>query len=393
MLFSKLARARPGKNAPPEAHNEPYDPCNEESLSQYLHDEPVRGLHLVCLGKNGTVDLYREAVESGKTQTQLESKTWPEFKSVLELAFAMHPVENKQSWAIFTSTGEKLATGDDDNVHAPDMKEFRDAGLLLVMRGGQWLWPGVRIGFRRSIDLSYVPGLPEGKEAENRTATLETLSLRPLVVSVDGFLSDDECDIIQELATPRIQYSGVVLKDQDQGRPASDFRTSQSAFLSADIHPAFEKIDYRTASLVRIPRSHQETVQVLRYGNTEYYSAHNDYFDPQDYQSDANTLRLIQNGKRNRLATVFWYLSDVAEGGETAFPRFNNAPQPVDFKDCTKGLLVKPQRGKVIIFYSLTANGDLDPLSLHGACAVKDGTKWAANKWVWNSPMTYVRDA
>jgi prolyl 4-hydroxylase len=267
------------------------------------------------------------------------------------------------------------------------MKKFRDAGLLIVTRGGQWLWPGVRIGFRRLIDLSYVPGLPEEKEVENRTATLETLSLRPLVVSVDGFLTDDECDIIQELATPRIEYSGVVLKDHDQGRPASDFRTSQSAFLSANLHPAFEKIDDRTASLVRIPRSHQEHVQVLRYGHTEFYSAHTDYFDPMDYQSDAGTLSLIQNGKRNRLATVFWYLTDVAEGGETAFPRFNNAPQPSDFKDCTKGLLVRPQRGKVIIFYSLTANGDLDPLSLHGACPVKEGIKWAANKWVWNFPI------
>jgi len=80
---------------------------------------------------------------------------------------------------------------------------------------------------------------------------------------------------------------------------------------------------------------------------------------------------------------VFWYLSDVSEGGHTAFPRFNNAPQPRDFKDCSVGLLVKPERGKVIIFYSLTADGELDPLSLHGACAVKGEkeVKWAANKW------------
>lgn len=384
-MCSKLARARTDTIPALQA----FYPCDEQILSQFLHDEPVRGLHLVCFGTNGTVDLYHEAVDSGKQQAQ-QSKKWSQFKATLEAAFAMHPEENKQSWAIFTSTGEKIATADDTNVR---MKQLRRAGLLIVMRGGQWLWPGVRIGFRRTIDLSYVSGLPEGKDAENRTATLETLSLRPLVVSVDGFLSDEECDIIQELATPRIKYSGVVLKDQDQGRPASDFRTSQSAFLSADIHPAFERIDYRTSALVRIPRSHQETVQVLRYGNTEYYSAHNDYFDPKDYQSDANTLRLIQNGKRNRLATVFWYLSDVAEGGETAFPRFNNGPQPSDFKDCTVGLLVKPQRGKVIIFYSLLADGNLDPLSLHGACAVKDGTKWAANKWVWNSPMNYIRDA
>ena len=34
------------------------------------------------------------------------------------------------------------------------------------------------------------------------------------------------------------------------------------------------------------------------------------------------------------------------------------------------------------MFYSLLPNGDLDEESLHGSCAVKDGVKWAANKWV-----------
>ena len=344
----------------------------------------------MCLHKNGTLDLYREAVASTHQQAQLEYNSWSIFKDLLQQSLNLHEEPDKQTWAIFSSNGEKLATGEDDVV---DMKELKKEGLLVVMRGGQWLWPGVRIGFIRTIDLSLVPGLPKGRTAEKRNVTLETLSLRPLVLSVEGFLTDEECDTIQEVATPNIRYSDVVLKDVDEGKPASDFRTSQSTFLSSSEHSVFTDIDFRTAGLVRIPRSHQETVQVLRYGTEEFYSAHNDYFDKRDYQNDPNTLRLIQNGRRNRLATVFWYLSDVSEGGHTAFPRFNNAPQPRDFKDCSVGLRVKPERGKVIIFYSLTANGDLDPLSLHGACAVKgDNVKWAANKWVWNAPMGYIRD-
>lgn len=39
-------------------------------------------------------------------------------------------------------------------------------------------------------------------------------------------------------------------------------------------------------------------------------------------------------------------------------------------------------QGRVIMFYSMKPNGDLDPLSAHGSCGVKDGVKWAANKWV-----------
>jgi prolyl 4-hydroxylase len=186
-----------------------------------------------------------------------------------------------------------------------------------------------------------------------------------------------------------MEYSAVTLMDKDKGRPASDFRTSQSAFVRAmdDITHALEA---RTASVTRIPKNHQEHTQVLRYGYTEKYSAHTDFFDPALYQQDPHTLRLIDNGRKNRLATVFWYLSDVEEGGHTVFPRFNAAPQPRSFDDCTKGLLVKPEKGKVIIFYSLLPDGRRDALSLHGACPVKEGIKWAANKWVWNAPMGYV---
>lgn len=186
-----------------------------------------------------------------------------------------------------------------------------------------------------------------------------------------------------------MQYSGVVLHDADEGRPASDFRTSKTTFLHSDRDNILLDIDYRTASLTRIPRRHQEQVQVLRYGNTEYYTAHHDYFDPALYQKDRNTLQLIANGRRNRLATVFWYLSDVEEGGHTVFPRFNGGRER-NFDDCETGLLVKPEEGKVIIFYSLNFDGSRDHHSLHGACPVKEGVKWAANKWIWNEPMSYT---
>jgi prolyl 4-hydroxylase len=246
-----------------------------------------------------------------------------------------------------------------------------------VFQGGQWIWPGVSKGFQRHIRLD---------QAHN--ATLETLSLHPLVLSVQGFLSEEECDWIQEEAAPSMRYSEVSLMDKDKGRPASDFRTSQTTFLTTGASSELNSIDSRTASLVRIPTTHQEPAQVLRYGQTEKYDTHHDYFTPSLYQNDKRTLQLIQNGRRNRMATVFWYLSDVEEGGETVFPRMDKARQPSEQKkSCQVGLRVRPEKGKVIIFYSMTPDGELDPFSLHGACPVKEGVKWAANKWVWNAPL------
>lgn len=89
-----------------------------------------------------------------------------------------------------------------------------------------------------------------------------------------------------------------------------------------------------------------------------------------------------------------WYIStlsiDVERGGHTIFPRAGGKAYPRDMDDCTRGLKVKPEMGKVLIFYSLQANGAEDDYSLHGACPVIEGTKWAANKWVWNAPMDYI---
>jgi prolyl 4-hydroxylase len=242
----KLTKDRTRKITPHQGTVNNLDPCSEQVLSQFIHDEPVKGMHYVCWKERDILNLYREAVNTTLQETRLESDSWNDFSDTLERSFGMQPIENRQSWAIFSRHGEKLATADDKHV---DMNKLKKEGFLVVMRGGQWLWPGVRIGFRRTIDLSKVPGLPPGRTAEKRNATLETLSLQPLVVSVEGFLSDEECDIIQQLATPKIKYSGVVLKDVDEGKPASDFRTSQSTFLSSGAHPAIKDIKRKTKQM------------------------------------------------------------------------------------------------------------------------------------------------
>lgn len=37
----------------------------------------------------------------------------------------------------------------------------------------------------------------------------------------------------------------------------------------------------------------------------------------------------------------------------------------------------------------MTPEGELDEYSLHGACPVEEGIKWAANKWIWNKPTGF----
>lgn len=148
-----------------------------------------------------------------------------------------------------------------------------------------------------------------------------------------------------------------------------------------------KEVERRAQWATRLPLTHAEDAQVLRYKNKGFYSAHHDFFDPSAYANDAHTLQLIDNGNRNRMATLFFYLNDVPAGGATGFPRAGGLPQPHDFKDCTRGLAVRPKKGKATLFYSLYPSGDPDHYSLHGGCAVEEGTKFAANFWIWNAPF------
>jgi hypothetical protein len=84
-------------------------------------------------------------------------------------------------------------------------------------------------------------------------------------------------------------------------------------------------------------------------------------------------------------------LNNVSSGGETGFPRAVGAREwdQADTLDCAAGMAVRPSKDKVVIFYSMLPNGELDYASQHIGCNVLEGEKWAANFWIWaqDSPM------
>merc|ERR1711957_119902 len=99
-----------------------------------------------------------------------------------------------------------------------------------------------------------------------RNITIETLSLKPLILSIENFILESECNYIQEKAQSTIRYSQVSLMDKDKGKKSTDWRTSQSTFLASTRDARLADLDWRTADLTKIPKNHQEHIRVLRYG-------------------------------------------------------------------------------------------------------------------------------
>ncbi|CAI5736210.1 unnamed protein product [Hyaloperonospora brassicae] len=343
---------------------------------RYLTDVmPVKGFHVLCVETKTRDTLRVTGFKDGNYANESIETTsdWETFSHTVEdelLAIPKprdeHAQKYQQPVAYFTPNGVRLER---------DVTQW-PSRIVFVFEGGQFIWPGVRVGHTTVVENAFGRG----------DLVLETISMTPLVFSVKEFLRDDEVDVILELSMPHLAPSGVALADGDENRPSTDWRTSTTYWLDSSAHSVVRNIDKRTSDLVKVPVSHQENVQVLRYEKTQHYDQHVDYFSADRYRNSPGVLEDIEYGYKNRMITVFWYMSDVAKGGHTNFARAGGLPPPASNKGCFQGLSVAPEKRKVVVFYSMLPNGENDPMSLHAGCPVEEGIKFSGNKWIWNKP-------
>jgi prolyl 4-hydroxylase len=310
------------------------------------------------------------------------------------------PPERKQPWAMFSADGGH---------RLESVAAVLAAREVFIIEAGQFIWPAVRVGHVSAV--RNLPGLV------GRPIEVETLSLQPRVFQIKNFLKGAECDAITTLSKPYMGESTTVKADGDHGKSDSEWRTSKTHWLTQDhvdaVRPALcpnscppdliAAIDARVANLTRVPASHQEAVQVLTYGVGGKYDAHMDPMEPKDLQQMPFQVEAIHHGHYARMMTVFWYLNDVEAGGETGFPKAGGFDGHLDHERAIRtcdyarggnsaGMKVAAEKGKVIIFYNLLANGNVDEYSMHAGCPVEKGQKWAANKWVWNKEANMLGD-
>jgi len=190
------------------------------------------------------------------------------------------------------------------------------------------------------------------------------LSRDPWVVTFDDFMSDGEAEALIRTvgeSWERSTDTGSMNAFGETGRVVSQSRTSSNAWCRAECEsdPDVQAITAKIEQITQVPRDNYESFQVLRYELGQKYNAHHD--------SSANQARLACGP---RILTFFLYLSDVEEGGETAFPNL--------------GIAVKPRKGKALLWANTLNNNPeaVDLRTTHEARPVIAGTKFAANTWI-----------
>lgn len=230
----------------------------------------------------------------------------------------------------------------------------------------------------------------DGEPLRYMNMTLKVLSIAPRVLEIPNFLSPTEVAHILDLAggielgeSMTGDYEGPDGKRTSRKEEGKKTRTSFNSWVERERTPIIDAIYRRAADLTQIDESllrHRnkkehpelpsnkpcsESLQLVHYDPNQEYTAHHDF----------GYSHINDQVMGARFATLLFYLNNVTEGGETAFPRWVNG-------ETFKELMVKPEPGKAVLFYSQLPDGNMDDFSQHAAKPVIEGDKWLVRLFV-----------
>jgi len=218
-------------------------------------------------------------------------------------------------------------------------------------------------------ETSMIPGFLE-RTVQNGLENYhgKLLNSDPPILLFDNFVSDDDIEELLYFAIgadlQRSTGQGDIDENGVQEQKEIWDRTSSNAWCGGDCERlgAMKRLKAKTSTLMAVPEKNFESAQILRYQETEFYATHNDVGEL-DFEAVAGP----------RIFTLFVYLNDVAEGGETDFPKLNIA--------------VQPKRGSAVLWSSVkedhSGNFSKDGRTDHQAKPLPPGgLKFGMNLWV-----------
>ena len=177
------------------------------------------------------------------------------------------------------------------------------------------------------------------------------------LVQLRDFLDAETCEALIAMIDENRRRSTLA----NHGSEIDDFRTSETCDLDT-AHPLVARVDAHIADALGISLDRSEAIQGQRYAPGQEFRPHTDTFNPgsADYY-----LHTADKGQRSWTAMI--YLNDVEDGGATRFKAI--------------GKTIQPERGKMVAWNNLTAEGIPNDATLHQGMKVRRGTKYVITKW------------
>ncbi|XP_064469410.1 prolyl 4-hydroxylase subunit alpha-2-like [Ornithodoros turicata] len=200
---------------------------------------------------------------------------------------------------------------------------------------------------------------------------VEVLSADPIIILYHDLLSREECESMCDVTKNKLSRTTT------ETLPA--YRVGKLLWLDDGDNAVAARISRRISAVTGLSTNNAEALQIVNYGLGGHYGPHNDNWYPGASLEDYT----VQNDFR--LATALLYLSDVAAGGSTVFPKLD--------------IVVRPKAGLALFWFNMKTPGEnetdyvrtwsetriRDMRTLHGSCPVLRGSKWIATKWLVES--------
>lgn len=260
-----------------------------------------------------------------------------------------------------------VSTGGDEKEASLPFSDFGDLLRAVSVEGGD---DSPQTAIAKDNDLLQDLGISKLPPFEK----FKILHVDPLVVGVEDFFTDDECDryIAMSDAAPTNIDSPLQSRSKTVGKDinAQSQRTSTTWFHH---YKAVPELMAKASRLFGLDSFHQfEEPQTVRYRRTEKFTWHLDALAP---GSDA----VIQAGQRTATLLVYLTNLDSDDGGATIFR---------DLMGSNGRLEVRPQKGSALLFFP-SAGGiqgqPIDIRTLHCGEAVTENAKqdkWIAQLWL-----------
>jgi len=220
---------------------------------------------------------------------------------------------------------------------------------------------------------------------------INVLHLDPLVLAIDDFFSEEECDRYVEMSLAPADEEGdqksmdsFKTRSKTVGKDANakSQRTSTTWFHPYKNVPELMAKASRLVGLDTIDR--WEEPQTVRYKRNEKFTWHLDALAPAQATDDLGG---------QRLGTLLVYLKDLEAGGATVFRDLSPATGGTN-DDKTNALKVQPKKGSALMFFPSAGgipNAPFDIRTLHCGEVVAETSKtdkWISQLWLRATPYT-----